>query len=49
MCALTLAKDMGFQNIEIEGDALSIVMSLQSAMVDISPIGTIIEKGRRMD
>ncbi|OMO99660.1 hypothetical protein COLO4_13164 [Corchorus olitorius] len=40
--AITWAKDMGFNNIVLEGDALSIIRKVTASMPDFSPIGVYI-------
>ncbi|XVF48507.1 hypothetical protein PTKIN_Ptkin03bG0196100 [Pterospermum kingtungense] len=44
--ALEFAKDCGFREIVLEGDALSIRKKLQNDDHDLSPLGHIIDEGR---
>ncbi|XWS36260.1 hypothetical protein CRYUN_Cryun20dG0070200 [Craigia yunnanensis] len=41
-----MAQDMGFYNVEIEGDALGIIKKLQGKENDLSPIGTLMEEAK---
>ena len=40
------AQQMGFDNIELEGDALGIIKKLQSMDTDMSHVGTLIEEAK---
>ncbi|OMO56999.1 hypothetical protein COLO4_35519 [Corchorus olitorius] len=42
--AISWAKDMGFQDVALEGDALTIIRKLNSSSPDLSPIGPYIEE-----
>ncbi|XWS65815.1 hypothetical protein CRYUN_Cryun05aG0146000 [Craigia yunnanensis] len=44
VCALELAQQMGFLNIENEGDALGNIRKLQGVEKDLSPIGTLADE-----
>ncbi|XVE91255.1 hypothetical protein DITRI_Ditri20bG0139100 [Diplodiscus trichospermus] len=46
--ALTFAKDMGFQRIVLEGDALAITNRLKSGEKDLSTLGAVIEDIKHM-
>ncbi|XWS63255.1 hypothetical protein CRYUN_Cryun06bG0079500 [Craigia yunnanensis] len=46
ICSIILAQQMGFYNVEIEGDALGVIKKIQGKEVDMSPIGTLIEEAR---
>ncbi|OMO77333.1 hypothetical protein CCACVL1_15074 [Corchorus capsularis] len=42
--AIEWSKDMGFKDVILEGDALTIIKKLSSKLQDLSPIGTFIEE-----
>ncbi|XP_022762175.1 uncharacterized protein LOC111308119 [Durio zibethinus] len=45
--SLQFAHEMGFTNIDLEGDCLTVVRSLKMTTMDLSPIGVIIEEARK--
>ncbi|XWS11494.1 hypothetical protein CRYUN_Cryun37aG0003200 [Craigia yunnanensis] len=46
VCALKLVQQMGFLNIEIEGDALGFIRKLQGVEEDLSPIETLVDEAK---
>ncbi|XWS63597.1 hypothetical protein CRYUN_Cryun06bG0114300 [Craigia yunnanensis] len=44
--SIILAQQMGFYNVEIEGDALGAIKKLQGVEKDMSPIGTLIDEAK---
>ncbi|XVF59431.1 hypothetical protein PTKIN_Ptkin07bG0275300 [Pterospermum kingtungense] len=46
--AMEFARDLGFQRILLEGDALSIVSKLKSSSLDLFVIGFLIKEGREI-
>ncbi|XWS23733.1 hypothetical protein CRYUN_Cryun28dG0040600 [Craigia yunnanensis] len=46
ICSVLLAQQIGFYNVEIEGDALGVIKKIQEKEADMSPIGALIEEAR---
>ncbi|XWS36443.1 hypothetical protein CRYUN_Cryun20dG0086400 [Craigia yunnanensis] len=46
ICSILLAQQMGFYNVENEGDALGVIKKIQEKEADMSPIGVLIEEAR---
>ena len=46
ICSIILAQQMGFFNVEIEGDALRVIKNLQGKKANMSPIRALIEEAR---
>ncbi|XWS22732.1 hypothetical protein CRYUN_Cryun29cG0061600 [Craigia yunnanensis] len=44
--AMIFASEMGFTNVEFEGDALAVIRKMQGGDTDFSPIGNVIEEAR---